>query len=358
MLLLCVWGLQCLGYNGIEIQIAHPTKKGYLVRDSILTYIECPICRSPDFSVVVSERSDVEIREGELVCTHCSYHHPIRHGILNFLPTPTQTIQSEQKGWSELLGITTDEHIRTMLELPHLQDPLWVTTADNFEQIMTRVNVSGRRVLDIGAGRCWSARHLARAGAQHVMALDILLERFIGLETADIFIQQDGLHFERVQSDMNDLPLRASVFDIVFMTGTLHHSSNIKRVLRQIARVLRHGGTALIINEPIHSLFWPHDLSASPERAHGINENSYSILEYASAVISAGMIPQFFFPRSLERRLDHGDPLAAQELGPQSYKIISRLWRHKLGRRAVRGALLLATLGLSNMPLVMLARKF
>ena len=156
------------------------------MREGSLKYVVCPLCGSGNLEMKVQQRNAVEIREGEVVCCDCRRHYPVRKGILNLLSKPSETIAREVLGWQEMLGETSEELVATMLELPYLDDGVWITTAENFDQLLERVAFTGMRVLDIGAGRAWSSRRIVQAGASYVMALDILTQRFIGLETADI----------------------------------------------------------------------------------------------------------------------------------------------------------------------------
>jgi hypothetical protein len=110
------------------------------------------------------------------------------------------------------------------------------------------------------------------------------------------------------------------------------------------------------VSEPIRSMIWPHDLSHCPEVACGINEHAYTIVQYLWATLAAGLLPKVYFPRSIERQLDRGDPTVAQEIG-RGYGMISRLWHRRLGRRAALGVLLPFVCVIANMPLVMVARK-
>ena len=327
------------------------------MREDILKVIRCPLCHSTSFEVSVLERNEQEIREGELVCRDCGHHHPIQKGVLNLLPNPTPVIRREQAGWVEMLGETNESLVATMLQLPYLEDEIWVTTYQNFDQVMAQVDLTGASVLDVGAGRCWSARHFCRSGARFVLAIDILAERFIGLETADIFIERDGCYFERVLGDMNDLPVRRATFDVAFMTATLHHASDPGRAMAGVADALVPGGIAIVINEPVRSLVRRKTLADCAEIAHGINENVYSLFVYLRSARRAGLRPRLFFPRSVAERLTQGDPRAALEMGFVGHCLVSRLWRYRPAREALQGWLLPALYTIASMPLVMVARK-
>jgi uncharacterized protein YbaR (Trm112 family)/ubiquinone/menaquinone biosynthesis C-methylase UbiE len=327
------------------------------MREDILQYIQCPVCHSARLDIVVLKTDTREIREGELVCLDCGRRYPVRGGIVDLLPNPTPVIRSEQQGWVEMLGQTSAELVETMLRLPYLEDSIWVTTYENFDQVISEVSMKSKRLLDVGAGRCWSTRRILAAGASCAMALDILTERFIGLETADILMQHDGCYFERVVADMNNLPVRPGVFDVIFMTATLHHSSDLAQTMCQVAEKLVPGGTAIVINEPVRSLLRSRDMTGCPEVEHGINEHVYAIFEYLRAVRRAGLRPKLFFPRSISRGLERNEEITAQEMGKLGYQIVSWLWKREPGRRAVRGALLPFVYLIASMPLVMVAHK-
>jgi SAM-dependent methyltransferase/uncharacterized protein YbaR (Trm112 family) len=326
------------------------------MKDELLKYIRCPICHGRDFVITRADYDLAECREGEVQCVACARAYPVRKGILDLLPAPSPVILSEQKGWAEMLGETTEELVETMLALPYLADDLWSTVHTNFDQAMQLVDLSGKSVLDIGAGRGWSSRWMARAGAGNIVATDILTQRFIGLETADIYLERDSVYFERVVADMNDLPLGEQVFDVVFIASTLHHSSHIRKTMKEVARVLVSGGTAIIISEPVRSLFWPHDLSNNPEIAHGINEHVYSIMDYLWAVGSVGLVPRLAFPASIAHKLDLHDAAAVRELGKIA-PCFSKMWRVPAGRRLMRTLLRLPVYVTANIPLVMTCTK-
>lgn len=327
------------------------------MRNELLNYICCPVCRGSQFEVTGQVEDTREYREGYIRCQSCGRVYSFTRGILDLMPNPNQVIAAEQAGWVELLGETSDALIDTMLKLPYLDDGPWITTYHNWDEIMGAFSVAGKAVLDIGAGRCWSTRRMMLAGARFALALDILRERFIGLETADIYFEHDGIYFERLIGDMNELPLQPGVFDVVFMTGTLHHSSDPGRAMQQVAKALATGGTAVIINEPVRSVFAPKSMAGCMEIEHGINENVYTIMEYMRATEQAGLRPQLFMPASLTHAFDHDPQRIAQELGPLGNQVIPRLWKHGLGRGLLRSPLLRHFYLIASMPLVMLAKK-
>lgn len=328
------------------------------MRNELLDYIACPICHATEFDMEQHTSDDREIREGNIRCRSCGRAFPVNKGVLDLMPNPSQTIISEQVGWNELLGETSEALNETMLRLPYLDDGAWMTTYRNFDQVLSMFDFSGKSILDIGAGRCWSTRLMKLRGARFALAIDILREPYIGLETSDIFFRHDDIYFERMIGDMNALPLQSEKFDVVFMTATLHHTSDPVLAMEQAGAALAKGGTAIIINEPVRSPLVSGELVGCVEIEHGINENVYTLGEYMRAFKRARLRPRLIMPASLIHSLAH-DPARAQlEIGALGYKVVGNLWRHGLGQRIAQSSLLKYLYLVANMPLVALATKY
>ena len=92
-------------------------------------------------------------------------------------------------------------------------------------------------VLDIGCGTAFTSRALAQHG-HRVVALD---RRPEGLRSR----RQDTDAPALLQAEATSLPLRDSVFDVVMLLDVLEHVDD-GAVLREVARVLRPDGLALV----------------------------------------------------------------------------------------------------------------
>ncbi len=328
------------------------------MRKEILNFIRCPICREVEFELETAVANEHEIREGTVTCCTCHTAYPVSNGIVDLMPNPDQTIQNEQKGWSELLGETSEELIDTMLQLPHYgEDPLWISVAKSFDDIMEKVDFNGKKVLDIGAGRCWSTRHMVLAGASYAVGVDIITERFIGLETADIFLEHDNIYFERLIGDMNNLPVRPATFDIAFMTATLHHTSDPNQAMQEVADTLVPGGIAILINEPVGGLRQKNTLDGCVEIEHGINENVYSLREYLNAARQAGLRPSIYLSPVVKDELSNNPNQLVHRFGRLGRYALLPMWRYAFGQRLISGILLPFLHLAANMPLTMIAQK-
>jgi SAM-dependent methyltransferase/uncharacterized protein YbaR (Trm112 family) len=259
------------------------------MRRKLLELIQCPNCRGEKFTILDAFENDVEIRQGHIQCSECQTIFEIKNGILDLLVEPTHTILSERNGWSilEKMVVNTDE---LMLSLPdgigeHKKD--WAGQAKNFHYMWSQFKLKGDElVLDLGAGRCWSTRYFAREGC-YTIGIDILMTKYVGLLTSDIYLEQAGTYFERICGDMNNPPIRDETFDVIFVAATLHHSSNVSVTIDQIYRMLKPGGRVIVINEPVGGFVKDRNADCE-EKRQGINEHIYSLWEYLKAFRTKG----------------------------------------------------------------------
>lgn len=102
------------------------------------------------------------------------------------------------------------------------------------------------RILDVGCATGRLLKHLAKAGARQLCGAD-LAPRI--LEVAGEKLAQIGIPGDLRVADAEDcLPWDAADFDVVTLTGVLHHFYRPKDALDEVRRVLRSGGRLLIID--------------------------------------------------------------------------------------------------------------
>ncbi len=269
--------------------------------------IRCPFCHGNGLSLSVHEEDGREVREGELLCS-CGRVFTIQRGIPDFLDPDDEVLASEIKGWIQLAGPLHEGLVPVMTALPCFPHEPWPHVAPDFFQIFEHVDFAGQRVVDLGAGRTWSSRFLKTLGrAAEVVAVDVLATRFLGLETADIFLEMDGIHFERLRGDAHGLPLADGWADAVFSCAAIHHSSDIDRLFAEVWRVLRPGGRLVFVSEACKKESIPGNKPHNVETEAGINENFYSLREYQAALRKHGFRCRRLTPRTVRYRLLYPD---------------------------------------------------
>jgi ubiquinone/menaquinone biosynthesis C-methylase UbiE len=103
-------------------------------------------------------------------------------------------------------------------------------------------------LLDAGCGDGGVAR-LLRARVKDVVAVDV--------DVSPSWADDPGLTF--LQANAEELPFEQSSFDIVHSKDSLHHMEEPERALAEYRRVLKPGGTALIVEANRYNpLFYVH----------------------------------------------------------------------------------------------------
>ncbi len=108
------------------------------------------------------------------------------------------------------------------------------------------VELTGRRVLDLGSGIGGYSQYLAQHGAD-VISLDLMMPS----QVAGLPLIGDALR----------LPLRDGSIDIVFCASLIEHVADPLRLLREIERVLRGGGFCYLSFPPYYSPLGGHEFS-------------------------------------------------------------------------------------------------
>lgn len=108
----------------------------------------------------------------------------------------------------------------------------------------------GHQVLEIGCGVGTDALQFLRSGAK-LTALD-LSSRSVRLARARA--RQEGHAARFLNADAEGLPFPDASFDLVYSWGVLHHTPDTQAAIDEVCRVLRPGGTALVMLYHRHSL--------------------------------------------------------------------------------------------------------
>jgi SAM-dependent methyltransferase len=125
--------------------------------------------------------------------------------------------------------------------------------APPFSGLIPFDRVRGKDVLEIGSGTGVHARLLAEAGA-NLSAVDLTPT---AVDLTRKRLELHGLTADVREADAEHLPFDDASFDFVWSWGVIHHSESTENVAREIARVLRPGGTlALMVYHRSSTTWW------------------------------------------------------------------------------------------------------
>jgi ubiquinone/menaquinone biosynthesis C-methylase UbiE len=238
--------------------------------------------------------------EGEaLRCTGCGARFPIEDGIPRMLDDRLPGIaakRGEVEGWAAMARdqgwYDPDDEVDAVL--PYVcrelgwDDRNWRANEHSFDLLLERVR-PGMRVLEVGAAKAWASQHLVPRGVDYV-ATDILADPNIGVGRGAFYAQRVG-EFSRVQADGEHLPFVDGAFDVVFCVAALHHALDLRRMVSEMARVTKRGGTVCALNEGTRAVRVSAQVpDQEEEKGYGINEHVHTLYAYLWAFWRAGLL--------------------------------------------------------------------
>jgi ubiquinone/menaquinone biosynthesis C-methylase UbiE len=109
----------------------------------------------------------------------------------------------------------------------------------------------GKHILEVGCGFGWDAVGLALTGGNTVVASDILPSMIDGMSQCLEAMRKNGVELPvtPLQGDICELDLPSGSFDGIFSTEAIEHVRDLGLMFDNCYRLLRPGGTALIVND-------------------------------------------------------------------------------------------------------------
>ncbi len=304
--------------------------------------LRCPACRY-DGTLVVNarERDAHEVREGTLRCSRCAREFAVHRGVIELLYDPPDYIVAEAAGLERFAAQMRAEGWDRELvrRLPGIEHGYWYVQARSMHQLATMIPFKpGQSILDVGSNTCWAANRFAQLGLEAV-ALDIATTELQGLYTAEYFIDDGSVFFERVLGSMDAIPLASSSLDYVYCCEVLHHNDNasLRRTFQEIFRVLRPGGRLLMVNETLKTLRDPSGVHVEGVEQFEGYEHAHWALRYRWEATRAGFLtdvaePHYrpFFGDAAVRLRGSGAPV----MGPFVRRGARALHSSRAARRA------------------------
>ena len=223
--------------------------------------LRCPSCKAVGPEVM-------DAGSTMLGCRNCARKYPfLAENAVSVIEEISDTKQQIQEFWGDIYdqaysGFDKDLTKDVLYHHLSLLEDMFIKRRHLAVNEMPIGNLTGKDVLEIGCGGGGHASLFKRAGAC-IVASDITKERC--LSTAKKFgLIEEGWGMV-LQGDAENLPFEDASFDIVYSNGVLHHSQDTEACVREVERVLRPGGQAVIMLYCRSSiLYWlkllPHTL--------------------------------------------------------------------------------------------------
>lgn len=181
--------------------------------------------KAKDFEKAISPRSDLERRDWQTANKNWWEANPMRY---DFLDEPIKLPELSAEFFREV--------DRRFLRTVRIAFPWKVIPFDNFIDFD---RIKSQDVLEIGVGM-----------GTHAELLSANARSYTGINLTEFAIQATrqrleifGLNGRVLQMDAEQMDFQNASFDFVWSWGVIHHSSDTRRILDQIHRVLKRGGS-------------------------------------------------------------------------------------------------------------------
>ena len=237
-----------------------------------LSYLRCPLCRSPLENRVFEVNEAGETWSGALTCVNhqCRLWYPVIRGVPRMLPETLRMEMTRQfvhdhysaivahGGWiAETSGVKTDAlHSLKQHTIQNFgfewteyarfgwDDPVYNIQREEqvfcYKSLLGPEEIRDKLALDAGCGNGRYTYWAAQYGGQ-VIGVDL----GDGVESAS----QNTAHLPNVQivqGDIFNLPFGGDTFDIIFSIGVLMHTGDAHRATTHLIHVLRPGGSLTV----------------------------------------------------------------------------------------------------------------
>ncbi len=271
------------------------------MKPELAEQLRCPACRREHTLTLEIQASDErEVREGTLTCGACAHGFQVRRGVAELLYEPPEHVRREAAGlerFAEQMRLEGWDR-ELVRRLPDVEHGYWYVQARSMHQLLTTVPFQpGQSIVDIGSNTCWATNHFAERGLRAI-AVDIATVEPQGLYTADWFIDDGHVYFERILGSMDAIPLASSSVDYVYCCQVLHHNdaASLRRTFAEIFRVLRPGGRLLMVNETLKTLRDPHGVHDEGVEQFEGYEHAHWALRYRWEATRAGFLTEVTEP--------------------------------------------------------------
>jgi ubiquinone/menaquinone biosynthesis C-methylase UbiE len=145
------------------------------------------------------------------------------------------------------VGIDSDEFYREVENAITKRHGYKVKLLEDFAQ-----GCEDKRLLEVGCGLGVELGRLGKLGFD-VTGIDLAPK---AVEMAETYLRKLGLRGKAMVQDAEQMDFPDESFDAIYSSGVLQHTSDIKRAIREMLRVLRPGGKMLVVL--YHRRSWFH----------------------------------------------------------------------------------------------------
>jgi SAM-dependent methyltransferase len=200
-------------------------------------------------SCVECGETALEHGEDSFLCRNCGAEFRLVDGVASFFRKNASVVQDDRdrmefwnQGWQ--VGNAPFQAVRRAAPEALRESFRATLEAERYPAVtwLSPETAGGRVLLNVGCGGGYEGLLFAGYGARYI-GVDFAIN---AVRSTLGLIEAAGYTGACYQCEAERLPLRESTVDIVYTNGVLHHTPNTLDTLRELHRVLRPGGRAII----------------------------------------------------------------------------------------------------------------
>ncbi len=175
-------------------------------------------------------------------------------------------------------------------DTPRLAAAQRYATSAEWQAVQALLPATAGALLEVGAGHGILTAALATAGWR-VTAVEPDASDLVGAGAIRSLVAESGVQVTVIEAVGEALPVADASMDCVVARQVLHHAGDLKKLLSEVARVLRPGGTFLALREHVLSkeTDLPEFLQRHPLHFLYGGEHAYTLAVYRAAITEVGL---------------------------------------------------------------------
>ncbi len=221
----------------------------------LLRGLRCPSCFSA-----------LRRNEDSLECIGCGHHYPMlnQNGVLaiRLLADHVSAEKSRiQRFWGDIYQqwySHNDQSLQPEVLVKQLKD-LENLFQKRRHMAVVEMDLSSLSELEVCEIGCGAGGHSAlfRSHGAHMTSVDITQERVLSTaQKLSLLCDVPSGSGRAIQADAEALPFPDGTFDIVYSNGVLHHTESTDKSIKEVFRILKPGGRAVIMLYARHSAYY------------------------------------------------------------------------------------------------------
>lgn len=198
--------------------------------------------------------------------------------------------------------------------------------SEEFAEVQRLVNrylkTDTRRLLDIGGGNGFATLAWEKAGFEAVL-VEPDDDPIVGYGAIQPLIDEQKTQIQLLNIYGENIPFPGESFDVIYVRQVLHHIEDLHNFMREVYRLLKHGGVFIATREHVISKQQDKEVFFERHNLHRYTqgENAYLLKEYTSSMKQANLVVKEAFRYSVINYMPN-DQMTFRDMTARKFKFL------------------------------------